>query len=116
MHLSSSQLRSTTYKDAREYLKMLYYDALSYGSAEMGFTSDIASSDEARTRKGGAARMHFGSDCPFFPPIGDAKENKWTSVMDNLNAIEEMREKGWDQEDLDGVRGLNTLRLLGIQE
>lgn len=59
--------------------------------------------------------MHFGSDCPFFPPLtGDGQEDKWASVVENLDAIEGMKERGWDQDDIDGVRGLNALKLLGL--
>lgn len=106
--------------DARYYLGKLYYDAVAYGSEELGFVSDaIARADRYETgsstsaateRKIGAKRMLFGTDHPFFPPLGG--EDKWRSVVDNLEAIDGVQ--GWDQTEKDGVRGANALDLFSL--
>jgi predicted TIM-barrel fold metal-dependent hydrolase len=54
--------------------------------------------------------MLFGTDHPFFPPLGET--GKWRSVVENLEAIEEV--SGWSEEDKEGVRGQNALRLFGL--
>jgi len=65
---------------------------------------------EAAARREGSRRLLFGTDHPFFPPLGDS--NKWRSVVDNLEAIE--RVGTWSEEDKDSVRGGNALRLFGL--
>ncbi|KAH8113452.1 amidohydrolase 2 [Phellopilus nigrolimitatus] len=111
--------------DARFYLGQLYYDAVAYGSEELGFVSDVISradgyaslrasaKDSAgkvdRTR--GSKRMLFGTDHPFFPPLSETE--KWKSVIENLEAIEGVQ--GWSEEDRNGVRGSNALELFGLQ-
>jgi aminocarboxymuconate-semialdehyde decarboxylase len=49
--------------------------------------------------------MRFGTDHPFFPPLGETE--KWRSVVENLEAIEEV--EGWTEEDKAGVRGGSAL-------
>ncbi|CCM05562.1 uncharacterized protein FIBRA_07789 [Fibroporia radiculosa] len=113
--------------DARYYLGKLYFDAVAYGSEELGFVSDvIGRSDKfvksgssagaskgtgAATRRLGSRRMLFGTDHPFFPPLGGAE--KWKSVVENLEAIDGVH--GWDEVDKDGVRGTNALSLFGLR-
>jgi|ERR1700722_7062912 len=107
--------------DARYYLGKLYFDAVAYGSEELGFVSDvIARADRYQTgstatssvtdRKLGSDRMLFGTDHPFFPPL-KAME-KWTSVVENLNAIDGVQ--GWNEEEKDRVRGGNALTLFDL--
>jgi len=106
--------------DARYYLGKLYFDAVSYGPEELGFVSEVISRSgrfEAgstaadKTDRGlGSARMLFGTDHPFFPPLKSM--DKWKSVVDNLDAIDAVQ--GWSQEDKDGVRGSNALSLFGL--
>jgi len=83
--------------DARWYLGRLWFDALVYGAAELDFVSEAISranryeSDQVtvtggRGRHHGASRMLFGTDHPFFPPLG--KSEKWDSAVQNLEAIE----------------------------
>lgn len=56
----------------------------------------------------------FGTDHPFFPPLDGEKGNKkWTSVIENLKAIDGV--KSWSDAEKNGVRGSNALRLFDIQ-
>jgi hypothetical protein len=55
--------------------------------------------------------MLFGTDHPFFPPLGETE--KWRSVVENLEAIEEIGI--WTEEDKAGVRGWNALRLFELE-
>lgn len=107
--------------DARYYLGKLYFDAVAYGSEELGFVSDVISrSDHYATsgndssvdsdRSVGSRRMLFGTDHPFFPPLKPI--DKWKSVTENLEAIESV--SGWTISDKDRVRGGNALSLLGL--
>ena len=116
--------------DARYYLGRLYFDAVAYGSEELGFVSDAigradkyasagasaaASSakgtDGTEKRRAGARRMLFGTDHPFFPPLGEAE--KWKSVVENLEAIDGVY--GWDEAEKEAVRGGNACALFGLE-
>ena len=111
--------------DARYYLGQLYYDAVAYGSEELGFVSDAVSRSEAYTdtkasarsslgrvnRSKGSQRILFGTDHPFFPPLSSTE--KWKSVVENLESIDGVQ--GWDQTDKDGVRGGNAVKLFGLE-
>ena len=109
--------------DARYYLGKLYLDAVAYGPEELGFASDVvgraasyattpapspAALEERRSL--GSKRMLFGTDHPFFPPL--SQQEKWTSVTENLKAIEEVQ--GWSEEDKAGVRGSNAVGLFNL--
>ena len=115
--------------DARYYLGKLYFDAVAYGSEELGFVSDTigradryvsigssAAVSSARgtggtaKRRAGAQRMLFGTDHPFFPPLSEME--KWKSVVENLEAIDGV--SGWDEADKDAVRGGNALALFTL--
>ncbi|THH16447.1 hypothetical protein EW146_g4207 [Bondarzewia mesenterica] len=109
--------------DARWYIGRLYYDAVAYGSAELGFVSDTvgraARYDQQNgahkaavegERNEGSKRMLFGTDHPFFPPLNDT--DKWRSVVENLEAIDSV--SGWSAEDKDGVQGGNALTLFNL--
>ncbi|KAH8094805.1 amidohydrolase 2 [Cristinia sonorae] len=110
--------------DARHYLGDLYFDAVAYGSEELGFVSDTigrAASFEGTQRgsqslgleakrKIGSGRMLFGTDHPFFPPLSESE--KWMSVVENLEAIE--RVDGWTDVEKDAVRGGNAVQLFGL--
>ncbi|KAI0082420.1 amidohydrolase 2 [Panus rudis PR-1116 ss-1] len=113
--------------DARYYLGKLYYDAVAYGSEELGFVSDVigraekfsAAPSSASASKGvglqakrslGNQRMLFGTDHPFFPPL--RKTDKWKSVVENLEAIDGV--EGWNEEGKADVRGGNARRLFGL--
>lgn len=106
--------------DARYYLGRLYFDAVAYGSEELGFVSDvIARSDWYKKgssatgvidRKLGSKRMMFGTDHPFFPPLSATE--KWKSVVENLDAIDAVQ--GWTPAEKDGVKGGNALTLFNL--
>ncbi|TFY77957.1 hypothetical protein EWM64_g6060 [Hericium alpestre] len=107
--------------DARYYLGKLYYDAVAYGAAELGFVSAVIGRAEregtTREEEGdaerGSTRIMFGTDHPFFPPIGEeGGDQKWQSVLDNLDAVQGVAK--WSGEAKDGVKGGNALRLFGL--
>jgi predicted TIM-barrel fold metal-dependent hydrolase len=98
----------------------LWFDAVAYGAAELSFVSEAVGRASSyargggtrvgRGKKEGASRMLFGTDHPFFPPLGET--GKWRSVVENLEAIGEVEE--WSEEDKEGVRGRNALTLFGL--
>lgn len=112
--------------DARYYLGKLWFDAVAYGSEELAFVSDVigrsdkfvkANSSAAASkgagveqRKLGSRQMLFGTDHPFFPPLGES--DKWKSVVENLEAIDGV--SGWGDAEKAGVRGGNALALFGL--
>ncbi|THH31293.1 hypothetical protein EUX98_g2862 [Antrodiella citrinella] len=123
--------------DARHYLGKLYFDAVAYGAEELGFVSDAIGRAGAFTNPNpnpsegegvvghtansrgvglevrrivGSARMLFGTDHPFFPPLEETE--RWMSVVENLDAIDGV--DGWGQEEKDAVRGGNALKLFGL--
>lgn len=108
--------------DARYYLGRLYFDAVSYGSEELGFVSDVIARSkryEGRDpgvletlRELGTERLFFGTDHPFFPPLKNT--DKWQSVTDNLQAIDGVQ--GWSQAAKDAVRGGNALALFNLDQ
>ncbi|KIY49402.1 amidohydrolase 2 [Fistulina hepatica ATCC 64428] len=112
----SSRLRH----DARYYLGKFYFDAVSYGPEELGFVSDVVARAQRYEKSGapltppdrsvGSARMMFGTDHPFFPPLSSTE--KWKSVVENLEAIQSVQ--AWSDSDKDGVRGGNALKLFGL--
>jgi len=105
--------------DVRWYLGKLYFDAVAYGSEELAFVSSTVSragkygtppSDSIV----GSSHLMFGSDHPFFPPLDRGKgDDKWTSVTENLKAIDGVQT--WSDDEKHGVRGTNALRLFNIQ-
>ena len=114
--------------DARYYLGQLYFDAVAYGSEELGFVSSTigrssaynapsasASSipsleNEGKLRTLGSTRMLFGTDHPFFPPLKGT--DKWKSVTENLAAINGVA--GWGGEEREAVCGGNALRIFNL--
>ncbi|KAG8834154.1 hypothetical protein FRC17_009414 [Serendipita sp. 399] len=112
----------TTIHDVRYYVSKLYYDAVNYGPEEMGFVADVigrggayAHSQSQQTREdrtSGYHRMLFGTDHPFFPPL--AGERKWKSVVENLQAIQDVR--GWGDSHKVAVRGGNAIEIFGLRQ
>ena len=114
--------------NARYYLGRLYFDAVAYGSEEIGFVSgaigrsstydDPSTSasaipsleSERKLRALGSSRMLFGTDHPFFPPL--KATDKWKSVTENLAAIDGVA--GWGDWEREAVRGGNALRVFNI--
>ncbi|KAG9032235.1 hypothetical protein FRB95_001714 [Tulasnella sp. JGI-2019a] len=116
--------------DFRYYVGKLWFDAVAYGPDELEFVSSTigrhymhAKSDDApikvtaegtlSNKKTGSRRLLFGTDHPFFPPIGDgASGAKWQSVVENLKAIDEVTP--WSDDEKDGVRGKNAVELFNL--
>ena len=106
--------------DARFYLGKFYFDAVAYGPEELGLVSDAIARTtryeqdslfkEQLNRSAGSNRMLFGTDHPFFPPLGETE--KWRSVVENLEAISAVQ--GWTDADADGVRGTNAIQLFNL--
>jgi len=114
--------------NARYYLGQLYFDAVAYGSEELGFVSsaigrssaydDPSASvsaipsleSEGKLRALGSSRMMFGTDHPFFPPL--KATDKWKSVTENLAAINAVA--GWGDREREVVRGGNALRIFDL--
>lgn len=106
--------------DARFYLGKFYFDAVAYGPEELGLVSDAIARTtryeqdslfkEQLNRSAGSNRMLFGTDHPFFPPLGETE--KWRSVVENLEAINAVQ--GWTDADADGVRGTNAIQLFNL--
>ena len=106
--------------DARFYLGKFYFDAVAYGPEELGLVSDTIARTtryeqdslfkEQLNRSAGSNRMLFGTDHPFFPPLGETE--KWRSVVENLEAINAVQ--GWTDADADGVRGTNAIQLFNL--
>jgi len=99
--------------DVRYYMGKLWYDAVAYGSEELEFVSKTV--DRAK-RFGvedgnGPSHMLFGTDYPFFPPDGNL-DDKWKSVLDNLDAINGVQ--GWSDQEKEGVRCSNAIRLFAL--
>lgn len=58
-------------------------------------------------------RVLFGTDHPFFPPLGiHAEGREWPSVKTNVDAIREVFEG--DEAGMRGVMGENAVRLFGL--
>ena len=113
---------------ARYYLGQLYFDAVAYGSEELGFVSSAIGrsstynapsasasafsswENEGKLRRLGSSRMLFGTDHPFFPPLKGT--DKWKSVTENLAAINGVA--GWGDEERGAVCGGNALRIFNL--
>ena len=85
-------------KSPSEYLKLMYYDAVTYQPASLNCVASLVGSD----------RLMFGTDNPFFPPLCDSGE-PWKSVQTNYDAIEQIKEAQ------EAILGLNACRVLGIE-
>ena len=82
----------------------IYLDAVIYGQPGLKAAIEAA---------GSVDRVMFGTDHPFFPPLGDDKDAKWLSVESNKGAI-----NGCLSQDEDGkkkILGGNAVRVLGLE-
>ena len=89
----------------------IYLDAVIYG--EPGLRAAIASAEAAGGE--GVDRVMFGTDHPFFPPLGAGAEKedaKWLSVDSNLKAVEGF--VGSEAEKRRKILGSNAVRVLGL--
>jgi predicted TIM-barrel fold metal-dependent hydrolase len=80
----------------------IYLDAVIYGEPGL----------RAAVEAGSAHRVMFGTDHPFFPPLGD-KSNEWPSVSTNYSAIQGAF--GKDQAIVHSILGQTAIRILGLE-
>ena len=81
----------------------MYLDAVIY--SEVGLNAAIEAS-------GGADRLMFGTDHPFFPPLGTDEDGEWESVGMNAEAVNKALGEG--SEKAKGVMGGNAVRVLRL--
>lgn len=81
----------------------VYLDAVIY--SEVGLKSAIEAS-------GGPDRLMFGTDHPFFPPLGSDEDGEWESVGLNAEAVNKALGEG--SEEAKGVMGGNAVRVLRL--
>lgn len=97
-------------RSLREVLRSnVWVDGISYGASGLRAAVEMC----------GRERVLWGSDHPFFPPVGisqdqedDVEGGEWESVRSNVEAVREVF-KG-DEEGMRGVLGENAVRLLGL--
>lgn len=69
---------------------------------------------EAAKATVGAERVLWGTDHPFFPPLGaGSADDQWLSVKTNIDAVKEAF--GNDTQGADGVLGMNAINLLDLK-
>ncbi|KZT39641.1 amidohydrolase 2 [Sistotremastrum suecicum HHB10207 ss-3] len=107
--------------DARYYLGKLWFDAVAYGSEELEFVGKVVSratryksaSAPTETDVPQSNKLLFGTDYPFFPPL-EAQNEKWRSVLDNLEAINGV--ESWTQDEKDNALYQNAIDLFGLNQ
>jgi len=89
-------------KDPSEYLKKMYFDAVSYSTPAL----------QALITQVGRDRIMFGTDNPFFPPLGvpDIAAASWPSTEQVYTTIDGLGNKETTELILTG----NAKRILGI--
>ncbi|KAH6627728.1 hypothetical protein F5144DRAFT_282470 [Chaetomium tenue] len=87
--------------------EQVYLDAVIY--SEVGLKAAVEAA-------GGADRLMFGTDHPFFPPVGEkageAEEGEWESVRLNVEAVNKALGEGSEEAAL--VMGGNAVRVLKL--
>ena len=81
--------------------KNIYLDAVSYSETGVSGAVEMV----------GKERVLFGTDHPFFPPLGE-EQQEWTSVRTNIDAVNTALQK--DDEGIERVLGGNAVRMLGL--
>lgn len=81
--------------------KNVYLDAVIYGDVGLG----------AAVQASGADRLMFGTDHPFFPPLGEG-ETEWLSVKLNSDAVKSVFKD--DEKAAGAVMGGNAVRVLRL--
>ncbi|ETI21321.1 hypothetical protein G647_07667 [Cladophialophora carrionii CBS 160.54] len=81
----------------------IYLDAVIYG--QPGLKGAI-------TAAGSVDRVMFGTDHPFFPPLGNEKDSKWLSVESNKAAIDGCLSQ--EEEAKRKILGGNAVSVLGL--
>lgn len=83
----------------------IYLDAVVYSSVGLKAAVEAAG--------GGGDRLMFGTDHPFFPPVGGEDEDgEWESVGLNVEAV---REGMQTDEQVKAVMGGNAIRVLRLE-
>jgi aminocarboxymuconate-semialdehyde decarboxylase len=91
----------------------VWFDSVNYGSAELSFVADVIARGRRYLGEGdasGSDRLLWGTDHPFFPPLKESSQ--WASVIENLDAIDELQT--WSEDQRAAVRGQNALRLFNL--
>lgn len=81
----------------------VYLDAVSYSAVGTRAAVEVV----------GRERVLFGTDHPFFPPLGEQHE-EWMSVRTNVEAVRGAL--GEDEEGIKGVMGGNAVRIFGLDD
>lgn len=81
----------------------IYLDAVIYGQPGLKAAIDAA---------GCMDRVMFGTDHPFFPPLGDEKDAKWLSVESNKAVIDGCFPE--DEQAKQKILGGNAVKVLGL--
>lgn len=95
-------------KNLREVMRSnVWLDGISYGKAGLRSAVEMV----------GKERIMWGSDHPFFPPVGaaekDETESEWASVRTNIDAVHQVFSD--DEDGIAGVLGGNAINLLGLE-
>jgi aminocarboxymuconate-semialdehyde decarboxylase len=102
-HEAHAKIRGAGDPTVWEILKKnIYLDAVIYGDVGLKAAIDVSGGD----------RVMFGTDHPFFPPVGDDGEGVWESVVTNTKGIEDALGSG--TEAAKAVLGGNAIRVLGL--
>ncbi|KAI5862293.1 uracil-5-carboxylate decarboxylase [Durotheca rogersii] len=102
---TSSGSRRSIWQVLRE---QVYLDAVVYSEVALRAAIDAA---------GGADRLMFGTDHPFFPPVGageDAEQGVWESAAANAKAVAAALGEG--SAEARAVMGGNAIRVLRLHE
>ena len=70
---------------------------------------------KAAVERVGKERVLFGTDHPFFPPLGEGEE-EWASVRTNMDAVTGGEGGRGDESGSKLILGGNAVRLLGLDE
>jgi len=102
-HLKAEGRLTARRKSVWDILKKnVYLDAVIY--SDVGLKTAIAASGEDR--------VLFGTDHPFFPPLGEGEGAKWASVETNYEAISKALGSG--SEEGKAALGGNAVRILRL--
>ncbi|KAH6694098.1 uracil-5-carboxylate decarboxylase [Plectosphaerella plurivora] len=85
--------------------EQVYLDAVIYSEVGLRAAVDAA---------GGAERLMFGTDHPFFPPLETDEQGEWESVGLNAEAVDKAVGKG--SSEAAGIMGENAIRVLRLEE
>ncbi|KAL8724493.1 MAG: hypothetical protein Q9181_006801 [Wetmoreana brouardii] len=81
----------------------VWLDGISYGATGLRTAVELV----------GKEKVMWGSDHPFFPPVGGSEEEEeWASVRSNVDAVKEVFRE--DEEGMRGVLGDNAVKWLRL--